>query len=77
MNDHQGFKTVHYQPAGQTTVCKFKRFVIAEVADGRMEEFSVLKVPSTTDVRRVTCPQCITWLKNTITQIPSAVREWT
>lgn len=68
------FKTVHYQPAGRTTVCGFKRHVIAESEQGTCDQFDVLKIPTTTDVRRVTCDRCLLWLKTEITAQDKRIR---
>ena len=61
---------VHYQPAQITPVCGFKKTVLENELSLKEETaYPLLKVRTTTDVRKVTCPQCVSWLNRAVSQL--------
>lgn len=52
----------HYKPAGGTVVCGALKRVYERGRRGDVPSGAILKVPTTTDVRKVECGTCKEWI---------------
>lgn len=65
----EDFKHRHYKPAGLTFVCGAGKRVLDRIGAGvEKTKHAILKVPGTTDVRKVSCRMCQHWIRSVVDQ---------
>ena len=67
MTHEQDMTLRHYQPAGGSSWCGAISRVIDREQAGQAERHAVLKVPTTTNIVKVTCPECRKLVANFVT----------